>query len=221
MVRSSKNARPRVITALRSLSSGTRSRAMRVGLAAMDTQLVADLGWRIPPMSAPSTKPNGPVRRIPSSGPKLALGLIISGPKKPTTRPTPPTKNPARQLERMRVRLSIRSPATADHQQSSPIVASQEVLGTQKIQPSLLGRLRFRKAIHPARARSAVPSPAKAMRRMPKSAGGAMDFTPRLPVVGLTDRPSTAATSPAGLSYVPKNLKRASGRVRRDGPFAG
>src|SRR5690606_16217288 len=45
------------------------------------------------PTTRPATAPSGPVIRMPSSGPWLASGATIMGPKKPIANATPPTAN--------------------------------------------------------------------------------------------------------------------------------
>ena len=44
----------------------------------------------IAPPTAPATNPSGPVMKMPSSGPWLAPGMKMIGPKKPAENPMPP-----------------------------------------------------------------------------------------------------------------------------------
>ena len=143
---------------------------------------------------APSTKPPGPVIRMPSSGPRLAFGVTGSGPTKPSARPAATRTRPARQLAVMRARV-VGWRASAPHQQSTPIVNSEPVIGTQKNQPSLLGRPRLRSVIQPASPMSAAPTADQPKRCRVRSRGGAVVIAPRLLVgAGLTGRASPVAT---------------------------
>ena len=121
--------------------------------------------------SAPTTKPSGPVIRMPSSGPRLACGQMISGPTKPKARPIPPTRRPALQLFQMRARLSRWWARRANHQHNALMVQRRRVIGTQKNQPSQgLACLRFCRQTHTAKQAMAEPATAAASRRAPMGA---------------------------------------------------
>src|SRR5262245_44879749 len=151
------------------------------------------------PPSAPTTKPTGPVIRIPSRGPRLASGVTTRGPTKPTPSPAVPTIHPARQLASRRARVPGSRPPRAAHHQRKPIVTSHSVMGTRNTQPSRVGSDRLRSVTQPAMPSRAVPAAAEPRRRAGPSVGGA------LVIAGsVLDRQAIVRLWCSRLSYTPE-----------------
>src|SRR5688572_11433790 len=111
---------------------------------------------KAPAPRAPATKPRGPVIRRPNSGPRFE-SESSSGPTNPAKSPIAPTVQPRRQLASI-LPLVPRSLVRADHQQSTLIVRSQEVIGSQKIHPSHVGLLKLIHASQPPTTASIAPT---------------------------------------------------------------
>jgi len=94
--------------------------------------------------------------------------------------PTPPTIRPARQLALMAARLVASSLHRVNHEQSTPMVRSQTVTGTQKNYPSVIRWFRLLIVSQAANPISAAPKTAAAKRLALVPLTGESDIGPRL-----------------------------------------